>query len=68
MMRLFVSACVISAVFTTPIAVFHGFGDACSNAGMKKFTNQLGQALNVYSTCIEIGNGSASSIGMDFKK
>lgn len=68
MIKLLLSACVISLAFSTPIAVFHGMGDACANSGMKKFTQQLGALLGVYSACIEIGNGSLTSIGMDFKK
>jgi hypothetical protein len=33
---------------------------------MKSFTEKLGELTAEYSTCIEIGNGSGSSISMDF--
>ena len=49
-----------------PVAIFHGFGDSCSNSGMQSFTQYIAQSLNTYAECIEIGDGSISSITMKF--
>ena len=50
-----------------PTAIFHGFGDQCSNAGMKSFTKTIAEETGAYAECIEIGNGSSSSIFEDFQ-
>jgi len=49
-----------------PTAIFHGFGDYCSQSGMASFTEKIGDLIHDYTVCIEIGSGFASSIGMDF--
>ncbi len=49
-----------------PVAIFHGFGDSCSFYGMQSFTNYISSALNTHAECIEIGDGSLSSISMKF--
>ncbi len=50
-----------------PVAVFHGMGDACANAGMARFTQSLSDQLGgVYSVCIESGAGFVS-IGTDLE-
>ena len=51
---------------TPPLAIFHGFGDQCSNPGMSSYTKQVGEALGSYTACIEVGNGASDSITMDF--
>ena len=52
-----------------PLAVFHGFGDACIYPGMKSFTKKLGKMVGTYSKCIEIGKfGSIASIMMDMEQ
>ena len=52
-----------------PLAVFHGFGDACIYPGMASFTRKLGKMVGTYSKCIEIGTfGSIASVTMDFEK
>jgi len=33
---------------------------------MVSFTEKVGELIQEYTVCIEIGSGSASSIGMDF--
>lgn len=60
-------ACLIACVLSAPIAVFHGFGDSCSNKGMENFAAKLGKLVGDYSVCIEIGSGSSDSVIMDFK-
>lgn len=49
-----------------PVAIFHGFGDSCSNSGMQSFTQYISKTLGTYAECIEIGDGSISSITMKF--
>lgn len=45
-----------------PTAIFHGFGDQCSNPGMGDFTETISKYTGSYAECIEIGDGSGSSI------
>lgn len=49
-----------------PVAIFHGFGDSCSFSGMQSFTQHISTTLQTYAECIEIGDGSVSSITMKF--
>ena len=51
-----------------PTAIFHGFGDQCSNSGMSNFTKDIATETGAYSVCVEIGNGASSSIFEEFDK
>ena len=42
-----------------PVVFAHGMGDSCFNDGMKSITEQVGQMLNTYSTCIPTGKNQA---------
>lgn len=41
-------------------------GDQCSNKGMAAFTKLLGDELQTYAVCIEIGNGAMTSLSRNF--
>jgi palmitoyl-protein thioesterase len=50
-----------------PVAIFHGFGDACSNSGMQRITKYFSEKLNnTYTKCIETG-GSENDIITSFQ-
>lgn len=51
-----------------PTVIFHGFGDACGNPGMKSFTKEIQDQTGAHAECIEIGNGAMSSIFENFEK
>lgn len=51
-----------------PVVLFHGLGDACSNSGFSKLTKSIGEGLNTYAECIEIGNGGWTSFFRNFQK
>jgi len=55
-------AAVASADDQLPIAVFHGMGDACIYPGMHSFAKQLGKKVGAYSKCVEVGNGTITSL------
>jgi hypothetical protein len=60
------SAFLAVALGAYPVAIFHGFGDQCSNSGMAGFTAYISEKINAYAVCIEIGNGATDSITMNF--
>ncbi|KAL4435954.1 hypothetical protein ABPG74_022189 [Tetrahymena malaccensis] len=70
MNKIILTICLIGfAVASNPVAIFHGFGDACANPGMKSFTKQIAAGVNgAYVKCVEIGNGAMSSVLMRFDK
>ena len=40
----------------SPLVFLHGMGDSCFNPGMKSITEESGDYMNVYSTCIPTGD------------
>ena len=56
----------IASAEVYPTAIFHGFGDACDNSGMKQFTADIASETGAYAVCIEIGSGATSSIFEEF--
>ena len=58
----------IASAEVYPTAVFHGFGDQCSNRGMNNFTKDIETETGAYAVCIEVGNGASSSIFEEFDK
>lgn len=66
-MKTFVSAMMLAAVSAVPTAVFHGLGDACIYPGMHSFTNQIATDTGDYAKCVEVGNGSLTSMFEDFE-
>lgn len=49
-----------------PTAIFHGFGDSCSNSGMKYITSTIAEETGAYAKCVEIGSGAVTSIFENF--
>lgn len=45
-----------------PTAMFHGFGDACANAGMKQIDQTFADGTGAPVHCIEVG-GSGEVLG-----
>ena len=41
---------------TYPVAIFHGLGDHCESVEYS-MANDIRDTLNVYTKCIEVGNG-----------
>ena len=62
----FSATLVAASVSAIPTAVFHGLGDACIYPGMHRFTKELGEGTNDYAKCIEVGNGSITSMTDNF--
>jgi len=50
-----------------PNAIFHGLGDCCLYPGMKNFTEQIANGTGSYAACIKVGNGSETSIAVNFE-
>ena len=67
-MKSFTAALFIAAAQAVPTAIFHGLGDACIYPGMKSFTNQIANQTGDYARCVEVGNGSITSMFMNFEK
>lgn len=64
----FISALFGASVAAIPTAVFHGLGDACIYPGMHHFTKEIQEGTADYADCVEVGNGSLTSIFKDFEK
>lgn len=64
----FASAFFVAAVSAVPTAIFHGLGDCCIYPGMHNFTKQIGEDTGDYSHCVEVGNGSVTSMFTNFEK
>lgn len=66
-MRTFALALSAAAVQAVPTAIFHGLGDACIYGGMRRFTKQIASGTGDYADCIEVGNGTLTSILTNFE-
>lgn len=62
----FVAALAVASVSAIPTAVFHGLGDACIYPGMKSFTKDIAKETGDYAKCLEVGNGSITSMTDNF--
>lgn len=62
----FAAALAIGAASAVPTAIFHGLGDACIYPGMHSFTKDIKEQTGDYAHCIEVGNGSLTSIHDNF--
>lgn len=56
----------MASVSAIPTAIFHGLGDACIYPGMHSFTKSIKKQTGDYASCIEVGNGSITSITDNF--
>ena len=63
----FTAALLSASAVAVPTAVFHGLGDACIYPGMHQFTKEIGSGTGDYAKCVEIGNGSLTSIFKNFE-
>lgn len=61
-MKTFTAALLAASATAIPTAIFHGLGDACIYPGMKSFTKQIGEGTGDFAKCVEVGNGSLTSI------
>jgi palmitoyl-protein thioesterase len=66
-MNTFRASLLVAAVSAVPTAIFHGMGDACHHRGMKNFTSEIGEGTGDYSACVEVGNGSLTSLFENFE-
>ena len=66
-MRTFAAALLAVATQAVPTAIFHGLGDACIYGGMRRFTKQIASGTGDYADCIEVGNGTLTSILTNFE-
>jgi palmitoyl-protein thioesterase len=62
----FAAALTAASVSAIPTAIFHGLGDACIYPGMHSFTKDIKEQTGDYAKCIEVGNGSITSIKDNF--
>ena len=67
-MSRFTAALLASSAVAVPTAIFHGLGDACIYPGMHQFTKEIGEGTGDFAKCVEIGNGSLTSMFKDFEK
>ena len=67
-MKGFTAAVLAATAAAVPTAIFHGLGDACIYPGMHSFTKQIGEGTGDYAKCVEVGNGSLTSIFENFEK
>ena len=67
-MKGFTAALLAATATAVPTAIFHGLGDACIYPGMHSFTKQIGEGTGDYAKCVEVGNGSLTSIFENFEK
>jgi len=66
----FTAAAVVATASAdaVPTAVFHGLGDACIYPGMHQFTKEIASGTGAFAKCVEVGNGSLTSIFKNFEK
>ena len=62
----FAAALAAATASAVPTAIFHGLGDACIYPGMHHFTKQIKEGTGDYAKCVEVGNGSITSITDNF--
>lgn len=62
----FAAALAAATVSAVPTAIFHGLGDACIYPGMHSFTKDIKEGTGDYAKCIEVGNGSLTSMTDNF--
>ena len=67
-MKGFTAAVLAATATAVPTAIFHGLGDACIYPGMHSFTKKIGEGTGDYAKCVEVGNGSLTSIFENFEK
>ena len=67
-MKGFTAAVLAATATAIPTAIFHGLGDACIYPGMHSFTKKIGEGTGDYAKCVEVGNGSLTSIFENFEK
>lgn len=67
-MRAFTAALAAAAVQAVPTAIFHGMGDACIYPGMHSFSRQIKEKTGDYAACVEVGNGTLTSLFTNFEK
>jgi len=63
----FTAAVLAASAAAVPTAVFHGLGDACIYPGMHQFTKEIANGTNDFAKCVEVGNGSLTSIFKNFE-
>jgi len=56
-----------ASVSAIPTAIFHGLGDACIYPGMHHFSKEIKNQTGSYAKCVEVGNGSLTSIKDNFQ-
>ena len=66
MKNTFAAALGAATAAAIPTAVFHGMGDACIYPGMKHFTKEIADGTGDYAACLEVGNGTITSLHENF--
>lgn len=66
MQNTFTAALLAASATAIPTAIFHGLGDACIYPGMHHFTKEIKNQTGDYAKCVEVGNGSITSIKDNF--
>lgn len=62
----FTAALAAATASAIPTAIFHGMGDACIYPGMHKFSKEIAEGTGDYAKCVEVGNGSITSLTDNF--
>jgi len=62
----FAAALAAVSVSAIPTAIFHGMGDACIYPGMHHFSKEIASGTGDYAKCLEVGNGSITSLTDNF--
>ena len=62
----FAAALAAATASAIPTAIFHGMGDACIYPGMHHFTKEIAAGTGDYAKCLEVGNGSITSLTDNF--
>ena len=66
-MRTFAAALFAAGATAVPTAIFHGLGDCCLYPGMHSFSRQIKNKTGDYAACVEVGNGTLTSILENFE-